>query len=322
MPSVDVIIPCYNYGRFLGECVDSVLCQDLDDLRIVIIDNASTDDSVAVARRLSACHDCVELVRHEKNLGAQASFNEGIDLARADYVMILCADDLLNEGTLGRACDVLDRHPEAVFALGTSADEADSEAISMEKPDDMPWRLVEGEEFIESCCRSLGFTLPLGAVLVRTPVQKAVGYYRDSLPYTDDLELALRLAMRGAVVEFDAALGRRREHDAQMSNDRFPREVDRLREREAAFNSFFEHEGARLAHACTLQRLSRRRLARVAYSSAISHLSRGKGAEGLALVNYAARLDPATLLAPPIRMKAARRRIAEVISDAFGRRAA
>ena len=50
MASVDIIIPNYNYARFLPACVESVLAQDVRPLRILIIDNASTDDSVAVAR--------------------------------------------------------------------------------------------------------------------------------------------------------------------------------------------------------------------------------------------------------------------------------
>lgn len=50
MASLDVVIPCYNYEHFLSECVGSVLSQDVERLREIIIDNASTDDSIGVAR--------------------------------------------------------------------------------------------------------------------------------------------------------------------------------------------------------------------------------------------------------------------------------
>lgn len=53
MASVDVIIPNYEYGRFLRDCVTSVLRQNIEALRVLIIDNASTDDSVEVARALA-----------------------------------------------------------------------------------------------------------------------------------------------------------------------------------------------------------------------------------------------------------------------------
>ncbi|WP_213030299.1 glycosyltransferase family 2 protein, partial [Acinetobacter baumannii] len=54
MAKIDIIIPCYNYGRFLERCVQSVLDQKVSELRILIIDDASTDDSLAVARRIAA----------------------------------------------------------------------------------------------------------------------------------------------------------------------------------------------------------------------------------------------------------------------------
>ena len=70
MASVDVAIPCFNYGRFLPDCVGSVLSQGIDDLRILIIDNASTDDSVEVARRLAADDPRIEVVVHTAQPGA------------------------------------------------------------------------------------------------------------------------------------------------------------------------------------------------------------------------------------------------------------
>ena len=91
MKSVDVVIPNYNYGRYLRACVGSVLSQDVEKLRVLIVDNASTDDSPEVARELAAMDPRVELRLHETNLGPHASFNEGIDWAESDYFLILCS---------------------------------------------------------------------------------------------------------------------------------------------------------------------------------------------------------------------------------------
>jgi glycosyltransferase involved in cell wall biosynthesis len=70
--SVDVVVPSYQYGRYLRDCVRSVLTQDVSDLRVLIIDNASTDDSVEVARRLAAEDDRVEVVARPRNLAWRA----------------------------------------------------------------------------------------------------------------------------------------------------------------------------------------------------------------------------------------------------------
>ena len=78
-----------------------------------------------MAEALAAKHPEIALVCHEKNQGPHASFNEGIDLARADYMMILCSDDLLSAGALSRAVGALEANPTAVLAFGpeTNTDE-------------------------------------------------------------------------------------------------------------------------------------------------------------------------------------------------------
>ena len=109
MASVDVIVPCYQYGHFLRDCAASVLTQDVSDLRLVIIDNASTDNTLEVAREIAAADRRVEVIAHGSNLGHLASFNEGIDRASANYFLILCADDLLAPGALVRAVSIMER---------------------------------------------------------------------------------------------------------------------------------------------------------------------------------------------------------------------
>src|ERR1700754_4915016 len=118
MASVDVLVPCYQYGRYLRGCVESILSQGIQDLRVRIIDNASTDDSVGIARRLMAEDSRVDLVAHPRNLGPHASFNEGIDWAGADYFLILCVDDLLAPGALARAVAVMEQNPDVVLTYG------------------------------------------------------------------------------------------------------------------------------------------------------------------------------------------------------------
>src|SRR4051794_15273165 len=98
MPMIDVVIPNYCYGRYLPACVESVVSQGIDDIRILIVDNASTDDSVEVARALAARDARITVVARERNLGHHASYNEGVDWAEADYFLLLCADDLLVKG--------------------------------------------------------------------------------------------------------------------------------------------------------------------------------------------------------------------------------
>src|SRR5215217_711441 len=91
-PRISFIITCYNYGHFIGQALDSLLNQTCTDLEIIAIDDASSDDSVAVLARY-ANDPRVRVIAHERNQGHICSYNEGLELARGRYVGILSADD-------------------------------------------------------------------------------------------------------------------------------------------------------------------------------------------------------------------------------------
>ena len=120
MSRVDVVIPCYNYGKFLGDCVAGALDdQPGTDVRVLIIDDASQDDSAEIAHKLAAADNRVEVIVHPVNRGHIATFNEGLlDWADGDYCVLISADDRLAPGALRRAADIMDAHPEVGFVYG------------------------------------------------------------------------------------------------------------------------------------------------------------------------------------------------------------
>src|ERR1700754_2370869 len=103
MSTVDVVIPCYNYARYLRGCVSSALDQPGVDVRVLVIDDASSDETASVGRDLARSDGRVTFRRHESNKGHIATYNEGlIGWSTADYTALLSADDLLAPGSLGR----------------------------------------------------------------------------------------------------------------------------------------------------------------------------------------------------------------------------
>src|ERR1700678_792414 len=93
MSPVDVVVPCYNYGRYLKGCVESVLSQRDVDVRVLIIDDASSDDTPVIGEGLAANDMRITFRRHAVNLGHIKTFNEGIlDWARAPYTLLSSAD--------------------------------------------------------------------------------------------------------------------------------------------------------------------------------------------------------------------------------------
>src|SRR4051812_12892627 len=102
LPSVMVVIPCYNYGRFLRQCVASVLSQVGVRVSVVVVDDGSTDDSGQVASALARQDSRVRVISLTKNLGMIPAVNLGLEQIDSDYFVKLDADDLLSPGSLER----------------------------------------------------------------------------------------------------------------------------------------------------------------------------------------------------------------------------
>lgn len=117
---LSVIIPCFNYGRYLEDSINSLIGGDTclgtwhgsqagaGVLEIVIVDDASTDDSAKTALGLAASDDRISLVRHLENQGTAATYNTGIEASSGEFVTVLSADDMREPWALSallRACD-------------------------------------------------------------------------------------------------------------------------------------------------------------------------------------------------------------------------
>jgi glycosyltransferase involved in cell wall biosynthesis len=305
MASVDVAVPNYQYGRYLRGCVTSVLQQGIDDVRVLIIDNASTDNSLEVASQLAKEDSRVEVVAHRKNVGHLASFNEGIDWASADYFMILCADDLLAPGALARAVSLMETHPNVNLTFGREHTLfSDMPAPEIEQPRDANWWLLGGSSLLQTLCETgrpdaSRFMIAITTAIVRTSAQKRVGYFRRHLPHTSDLEVWLRFGCIGDAAGTTAIQGIRRVHPLNRSATVHNCHYWNLHW-EAAFESFFQNEGADLPNAAHLRRTARRALAERAYWGAFSNLLRGDLRLSRDLLGYAFSRCPETIMLPPL----------------------
>ena len=301
MASVDVVIPCYQYGRFLRDAVTSVLSQGISQLRVLVIDNASTDNSLEVATQLALEDRRVEVIAHRTNLGATASYNEGVEWASADYFLLLDADDMLAPGALQRAVSVMERNLNVSFTHGREAHILPNNQIDVELgAGEAEWRIITGRAFIENYCRTPVNIVGANSAIRRTSAQKEVGYYRANLDYSGDMEMWLRLASVGDVAHNPTVQAIRRIHPLQHSEHFRSFQVRDFIERERTFESFFENEGQSLSDANQLLEQARRGLGEHAYWSALSHLVRRRPVAAWALFKFSMARRPGTWLLPPI----------------------
>lgn len=310
MASVDVFVPCYNYGRYLPQAVESVLSQQGVEVRVLVIDDASTDDTPELGAALARRDSRVAFRRHAVNRRHIATYNEGIGWIGADYCLLLSADDYLLPDALARATALMDADPSVGFAFGCAyalLESGDRIAMRPLGGGVAADRVIPGADFIR---RSGGSNIvPTPTAVVRTSLQKAVGGYRPELPHSGDMEMWLRLAARGAVGYVDAALAVYRLHSSNMSRDYFAAVLPDFQQRHLAIDMFLTHSGHLLDNPARLRRRMMRHLAGEVLKSASMAFNSGKTDLSGELTNYARELDPAIRRSPHWWRIAAKRRL-------------
>jgi glycosyltransferase involved in cell wall biosynthesis len=288
MSSVDVVVPCFRYGHFLRECVDSVLTQSGPELRVLIIDDASPDNTAEDAEELVRSDSRVDYRRHTSNEGLIATANEGIAWARADYMLLLSADDYLLPGALSRSVELMDDYPSVAFTFGGAVVlDQRGERSRRRTGVGSRTRVLSGLDFIALSGAKNIVLSP--TVVVRTCLQKRGGYLAD-LPYASDMEMWLRLAAHGDVGVIAADQAVYRAHSANMSSE--PSREQDLLQRKAAIEHFLDSSAARFTNAADLRIRMNHMLALEAIGCASAAFNEGAMESSARLSKLALSIDP------------------------------
>jgi glycosyltransferase involved in cell wall biosynthesis len=265
MSKVNVVVPCHNYGKFLADCVAGALDdQPGVDSRVLIIDDASQDDSAEVAQKLAASDDRIDVIVHTANKGHIATFNEGLlDWADGDYCVLISADDKLTPGALRRAADVMDANPEVGFVYGGVVNFVDGEEMPPAKtvPSHAP-KTWPGRQWLTQRFREAHAVCYSPEVIIRTSVQHKVGGYNPELYHTSDVEMWMRLAAVSDVGFVFADQAFKRTHGEMMSG--VVDDLLHLQQRRKAYRSVLKIYGDVLPNTAELSALVHRELAKEA----------------------------------------------------------
>jgi hypothetical protein len=292
MNTIDVIIPCYRYGQFLKQCVESVLSQNISRIRILIIDDESPDDTPLVASELVKSDSRIHYYRHETNKGHIFTYNKGIDWASAKYFLLLSADDYLLPGALRRAITILDQNPAVGFCYGkamelydTTAEKASS-PIALQSTSNFKYEIFQGAEYIKR--HGCNNEVPTATAIVRTELQKKIGHYQPSLPHSGDMEMWLRLASHASVAKIDEWQAVYRRHAANMSTAYYGNGfLPDLKQRRMAIESFLRSTGPNVTNSQELRAEMLHSLSLEAISLASSAFNDGSHAVMEQLLDFA-----------------------------------
>lgn len=206
-PLVSILVPCFNGARFLRESLDSLLAQTYGNVEIILLDDASTDETPVIAAEYQGL---ITHVRQPDNRGCFGNVNAGIACARGELIATYHADDIYLPGIVEAQVAYLSAHPEvgAVFTADIFVDADGREYGRMVLPPE-----VRGE-------RPLSYATVLNALLmyknrflvcptamVRASVHAAVGVYNDACYHeAADLEMWLRIASRHPIAVLESHL--------------------------------------------------------------------------------------------------------------------
>jgi glycosyltransferase involved in cell wall biosynthesis len=218
-PRVSFIVASYNYARYVTLAIDSLLNQTFKELEVIVIDDCSPDNSREVLERYRD-DPRVRLIFHEQNKGHIYTRNEGLELARGEYVAVMDSDDYCyRDDAVAAHVAVLDDNPDVgfVYSAYELVDE-NSEPYRRFHPWEHDFVRDGLDEFRELIFRNY---IPHTGTLVRRAVLDTVGeHYDPSLPHSADWDLWLRLATRSQVGYLATAYYAYRIHRASMTVSR------------------------------------------------------------------------------------------------------
>ncbi len=212
MPAISIVMPTYNRGKdFLPEAVKSVLAQSFTDFELIVVDDASTDNTAQV---ITAFDDPrIVYLQSDHNHGEYWATNFGVNRAQGKYLTWVHSDDLLPPDSLERRFASLEGLPDLDFVHG-DIDRIDETGTLTERLDSVTWdkyKIVQ-QYLMKPEERERKYIIHHTTVLMKWKFFYQAGPFDCSLPYAGDIDWLIRAVIRGRFQYIPATLYRYRTH--------------------------------------------------------------------------------------------------------------
>ena len=220
-PTVSVVIPAYNAAGSIREALVSVEQQTFRPLEVIVVDDASADDTANILRKEQARYGLVFL---DRNLGPAGARNAGIRKARGEWLAFLDGDDAWLPWRLEEQVKVLAGAPDAVCVSGNVTLLSGPADRFVRPASTCPVRDVALAEFLDSN------PVPTSTALVKRKALDEAGGFDEQFRGPEDIDLWMRIAGRGRLLKMDLPLALYRERPGSlcMNQDRFLPEIVRV----------------------------------------------------------------------------------------------
>lgn len=199
IPTISVVMPVYNAELYLATAIESILAQTFDDFELIVVNDGSTDGSLRLLETLAAQDQRIRVISRA-NTGIVGALNDGIALARGEFIARMDADDIAFPERFDRQLSYLTNHPKCV-AVGSAMLHID--------PDGDPIRInywAETHDVIDAQLLRGGGGLAHPTAMIRADTLSHVGGYRTRYQWIEDKDLWVRLAEVGQLANLPEVL--------------------------------------------------------------------------------------------------------------------
>jgi len=209
MPRVSVIMPVFDGEQFLSKAIQSILNQTFGDFEFIIIDDASRDSSLAIARKFARRDARIQIIENPRNLGISATLNKGIRAAQGDYLARIDADDVSAPKRLEYQVDFMNANTAVGICGSWVKYIGDFDAVlKFPKNHDS----IHARMLFENA-------LAHPSVMMRSAsIRERVLYYDEDVRYAQDYELWSRAVSRVMMANVDQVLVLHRAHSQRVSS--------------------------------------------------------------------------------------------------------
>lgn len=205
-------MPVYNEAGFLATAIESILSQTFTSFELIIIDDDSDDGSRSIAEEYAAADRRISLIAHRQNRGNYPSRNEGMAMARGEFIAVMDADDISKPHRLERQVDFLGNHPSHSM-VGSRVLLIDADGDPLGPMEGIPLE----HEGIDAALMDRRWAVIHPSVMIRTEAVEAVDGYRERFKTCADHDMYLRLAEISRVANLPEMLLYYRRHFGSMT---------------------------------------------------------------------------------------------------------
>ena len=194
-PEISVVIPCHNYGRYLPEAIESLMAQSFQSFEVIIVEDASTDDSLEIAQSLADPWKAIQVIHLNDNRGTSGEINAGVRRAHGKYIARLDADDMMRPHRLSDMWKLQQQNPHSFIFddLILFGSEMEKIAGTVKEGEDIVYHLPEYD--FERLIHKNG--VHAGIFFPRQAWDETGGYPVDFRDGRDDWAFNVTLGLKG-----------------------------------------------------------------------------------------------------------------------------